>query len=241
MKEEILKQLEVFNDPNFIFKEEEHEYEMFGEKFTSVTRFIEQFHEKFDSDYWSKRKADKEGVEQQVILDRWQDINDHSNMIGTFTHNWIEDYFNKKYRELPTDPLLIDRINKFNLIYSKELHKLEPVKFEVKIFSKIWKIAGTIDALFLYKDKLYIIDYKTNKKFTTDKDVKFKKYLLKPFEKYYETHLNEYSIQLSLYSLILEQYEINVNGMYLVYIPANDNPSIHKCVNMREELLSILN
>jgi membrane-associated protease RseP (regulator of RpoE activity) len=39
----------------------------------------------------------------------------------------------------------INRINKFNVIYAKHLHKLEPLKFEVRVFSKKWKIAGMID------------------------------------------------------------------------------------------------
>ena len=49
MVETILEKLEVFNNPNFNFNEEEHVYTYNGEQYTSVTRFIEQFHEKFDS------------------------------------------------------------------------------------------------------------------------------------------------------------------------------------------------
>ncbi len=66
--------------------------------------------------------------------------------------------------------------------------------------------------LFLYRGKIYIIDYKTNKKFTTDKDLVYKEYLLHPFNKYYKTHLNEYSIQVSMYALILREWGIDVGG-----------------------------
>ena len=52
-----------------------------------------------------------------------------------------------------------------------------------------------IDALFLYRGKIYIIDYKTNKLFTTDDNIKYPEKLLYPFSHLNKTHLNEYSIQ----------------------------------------------
>jgi ATP-dependent exoDNAse (exonuclease V) beta subunit len=76
------------------------------------------------------------------------------------------------------------------------LHKLTPIKFEQRIFSKKYQIAGMIDSLFLYKDKLVMVDYKTNKKFTLSSD--YNKKLLRPFEEYDKCHLTEYSIQFKL-------------------------------------------
>ena len=233
MKDYVLEKLNCFKEEEgFEFDPIKHRYTLNGEQFISVTTFIQQFHKKFDQSYWSKRKADEAGVPQEWILNEWQKLNDYANEIGSETHEWIEDYFNKKWRELPTNPDIIKRINKFNVIYAEKLYKLEPLAQEVRVFSKKWKIAGMVDGLFIYGGRIYILDYKTNKKFTTDENIKYKEYLLPPFNNYYKTHLNEYSIQISLYALILKEWGIDIAGGYLVYIgPGDEKAVLHKCVD----------
>ena len=163
MIELLRKQLDCFNDVEFKFDPKQHKYTYLDETFISVTRFIQQFHKPFDQDYWSKKKADESGVPQEWVINEWKKINDYANEVGTDTHQWIEDYFNQIWKPLPTNQDVIHRINKFNKIYAKQLYKLDPLKFEVRVFSKKWKIAGMIDSLFLYRGKIYILDWKTNK------------------------------------------------------------------------------
>lgn len=242
MIENILQKLDCFNDPDFKFDPKYHKYTYHGEQFISVTKYIQQFHKPFESEYWSKKKAEQRGVDQEVILKEWKQLNDYANDVGTDTHQWIEDYFNKIWKPLPSNLDLIHRINKFNRVFAKHLHKLEPVKFEVRVFSKKWKIAGMIDALFLYKGRIFIIDYKTNKTFTTDENIKFKEKLLEPFDDYYKSHLSEYSIQISLYALILKEWGFDVAGGYLVHIgPDDDEAKMYKCLDMTGILESYLN
>jgi ATP-dependent exoDNAse (exonuclease V) beta subunit len=170
-------------------------------------------------------------------------LNDYANEVGTDTHQWIEDYFNKIWKPLPTNADVIHRINKFNKIYAKQLHKLEPLKFEVRVFSPKWKIAGMIDSLFIYRGKIYILDWKTNKDFTDDNHQKgtYEK-LLAPFQDHFKNHLNEYSIQLSLYSLILEEWGFQVGGAYIVHIgPGDEDAELYKVVDMRDNLKLFLN
>lgn len=238
MKSIILQQLECFNDPEFKFNPDYHRYTYHGSVFKSVTQFINQFYPPFDSEYWSKRKADERGVEQEQVLKEWKDLNDYANHIGTNTHNWIENYFNQIYQPLPDNLDIIDRINKFNRIYATHLCKLEPVKFEVRIFSKKWKLAGTIDSIFLYRGKIFILDWKTNKH-DFDNPKNFNK-MLAPFEEFWKNHINEYSIQISLYALILEEWGFNVGGGYMVHIGPNTDANIYKAVDMREKLRTYL-
>jgi len=233
--DEVKKKLEVFNDPQFTFNEEKHMYHYKGERYISATQFLEKFHKPFDQNYWSKRKADERGVEQQVVLDEWQELNDYANIVGSATHEWIENYFNRVYQELPTNLDIIDRINKFNKIYPTHLSKLEPIKMETRVFSKKYPIAGTIDSLFLYKGKIVIVDYKTNKKFTTDEDNRWNM-LLPPFDDHYENHHNEYSIQVSLYAYILKEWGFDVAGGYLLYIGPNDDAKFYKSHNFIDRL-----
>jgi ATP-dependent exoDNAse (exonuclease V) beta subunit len=237
MKSSILNDLECFNDPQFKFDPIKHRYTYFDDEFVSVTRFIQQFHKPFEQEYWSKRKAEEAGVPQDWIINEWKKINNYANEVGTDTHNWIEDYFNGLWKPLPTNLDVINRINKFNIIYAEQLHKLEPLKFEVRVFSKKWKIAGMIDSLFLYRGKIYILDWKTNKNFTTDDTLKYKEKLLTPFSEYFKSHLSEYSIQLSLYALILEEWGFEIGGAYLVHIGPGDEPAkLYKVIDMRENL-----
>jgi ATP-dependent exoDNAse (exonuclease V) beta subunit len=240
--EDVLNKLLVFDDPNFKFDPEEHKYTLDGEHFISVTQFISKFHKPFETDFWSKKKAEQAGVSQDEILKEWKALNDRANELGTATHNWIENYFNKIYQELPTDPDIIDRINKFNVAYAKWLHKMTPLKFEQRIFSRKWKIAGMMDALFYYNDCVFILDWKTNKKFTHDEHEQGKfETLISPFDNYYKNHLNEYSIQVSLYKLILREIGINIKACYLLHIGPNSEAQMYKAHDLSDLLENFLN
>lgn len=239
----ILTKLKCFEDNEFKFDPTYHKYTYKGSQFISVTTFIQQFHKPFETDKWSKIKAEQAGVPQESILSDWKKLNDYANDVGTQTHNWIEDYYNKKWNEIPSNLDVVHRINKFNKVYAKQLHKLEPIKFEVRVFSKKWKIAGMIDALFLYKGKIYILDYKTNKDFVDNEHPKGKyEKLLNPFDDFYKNHLNEYSIQISMYALILREWGFDVAGGYLVHIgPGDEDAKLIKCVDMTDILENHLN
>src|ERR1035437_1936116 len=200
MISEILKNLKCFEDPDFKFDLKWHKYFYKGEPYTPVTKVLNLFHKEFDQEYWSKKKAEEAGINQEEILMKWKNKNDNSIFVGNSTHQWIENYFNGKYQKIPNNLEIIERINKFNLIYAQHLYKLNFIGSEIKVFSKKWKIAGTIDSLFLLRDKIYIVDWKTNGDFTNDDHPKgrFEK-MLDPFSDYFKNHLNEYSIQISLY------------------------------------------
>ena len=238
MRDELLKKLKCFEDPEFKFDPGLHRYTYHGDVFQSVTQFIGQFHVPFDTEKWSRIKAEQAGVDQEEIKKEWKRLNDYANEIGTETHQWIEDYYNKIWREIPTNQDLLHRITKFNKIYSKQLHKLEPLAFEVRVFSKKWKKAGMIDSLFVKDGKIFILDWKTNKDFTSDSHPKGKyEKLLSPFDEYWKNHLNEYSIQLSMYAAILEEWGFEIGGAYLVHIgPGDEDAQIYKVNDVRENI-----
>ena len=235
MRDELLQKLKCFEDPEFTFDPGLHRYTYHGDVFQSVTQFIGQFHVPFDTEKWSKIKAEQAGVDQEEIKKEWKRLNDYANEIGTETHQWIEDYYNKIWREIPTNQDLLHRITKFNKIYSKQLHKLTPLAFEVRVFSKKWKKAGMIDSLFMKDGKIFILDWKTNKDFTSDSHPKGKyEKLLEPFDEYWKNHLNEYSIQLSMYAAILEEWGFEIGGAYLVHIgPGDEEAQIYKVNDVR--------
>ena len=55
---DISVELSVFN--NIKYFDEPHQYYIDGEEMNSVTRVIGLFKQKFDSDYWSEKKAKQE-------------------------------------------------------------------------------------------------------------------------------------------------------------------------------------
>ena len=237
MVDDLLLQFDCFKDQDFKFDPTWHKYTYKGKPMTSVTKFLKNFHKPFEEDYWSKTKAEEAGVPQEWILQEWKKKSDRANEIGTATHNYIENYFKKIYQALPTDLDVIDRINKFNKIFATHLYKLEPIKFELRIFSKKYPIAGTIDSIFLYNNKLFIIDYKTNGDFRHDEHPKGRyNKLLEPFEYLYQNHLNEYSIQVGLYSVILKEWGFDVRGGYLLHLGPDSEAVIYKCQDLSDKL-----
>jgi len=136
MVSSIVDRLKCFNDSNFKFDPKYHRYTYGGKQYTSVTTFLKNFHKPFEEDYWSKTKADEAGVPQEWILKEWKDKNVRANEVGHATHEWIENYFKSIPQQLPNDLDIIDRINKFNIIFGKQLYKLTPITFELRIFSK---------------------------------------------------------------------------------------------------------
>ena len=54
----LLEKFNCFEDDNFVFDPKKHKYFYNNVQYTSVTQFIQNFHEKFDQDFWSKKKSE---------------------------------------------------------------------------------------------------------------------------------------------------------------------------------------
>ena len=233
----VLEKLRVFDDPLFSFNEKYHRYAYDGTPLISVTKYISNFHLPFDKEAISKKTAASTGQTQEQVLEQWKTKNERSILVGHTVHNYIENYFKGIYQPLPADIGIISRINSFNIAWGKYLHKLQPIAFEKKIFHKDWGLAGTMDALFYYNDKVIILDYKSNEEFRDDTHPKgcYNK-LLPPFDTYFQNHMSEYSIQVSLYSLILKEVaDIDVEKCFLLHI-GNEGPKMYTAHDFRDKL-----
>ncbi len=246
IRKELTKKLSVFKDPNFVFEGESHTYHYSGVKYESVTSYIKKFKETFDKNYWSKRKAQEMGVDVSLVLNEWQTKANEANDLGTKVHKWIEDFWGGNPTDLTPedDPRLVKRVNKFLDLYEKKLKNLVPLTSELKIFSKKWRLAGPIDQPFLMWDEkqqkiIFLIgDWKTNKEFRSDDHPKGKyQRLLHPFTHLWANHLNEYSIQVSLYRLILEdEIGLETHGGFLCHIGPEGPAKIYPTKDLRDLL-----
>ena len=249
-----IDQLDFFRDPNFVFNEEAHTYHYMNpetgkpvQKFMSVTQFLSQFKKPFDSEMIAgvvakSRTRKGEPTTKAQVLQEWKDISDIALKLGTNVHKWIEDYYNGDNPEVPTAINESERVQKFLEIYEERLHKLTAVAQEFRVFSRRWGLAGTMDILFWLDPFFYVGDWKTNKKFTTDNDPEGRKQkMLAPFQDMWDNSLNAYSIQISLYRLILkEEAGFETEGGFLVWIGPNGKPKLFKIVDLRDRLYDFL-
>ncbi len=247
--EEVNLKLEKFNDPNFKFYEDSHMYTYSGKKLKSVTSILKDFKEVFDKKYWSEKKAHERGVDPSIILNEWDIKSKRSMDLGTKVHKFIEDFLLEKSPTLDkTDSECNERIYKFVDIYSKKIKYLFPIASEFRIFCRKWGLAGTIDQIFLFVDlstmtyKIIVFDWKTNGEFKDDShhSGRFRK-LYYPFENLYSNNLNEYSIQLSAYRLILlEEFGIETEAGFICHLGPIGPAKIYKCLDLCDPLRKYL-
>ena len=87
------------------------------------------------------------------------------------------------------------------------------------------QLCGTFDMLYYYdgggnpeKAGFIIFDYKTNRSLENQTNLRFGKYLCEPFDDLVEQDLSLYTIQLSLYALMLEDIGLKVIDRKLIWL-----------------------
>lgn len=243
----MIEKLEYFKDPNFIFDPEAHSYTYVNELkkkpiqiFESVSGFIDQFKPPFPADV-HKYVARSRGVDPSVILNEWKIAGDDGKRIGSIVHDWIEDFYKGKDPALPDDKGAILRIEQFKKIYAEKLFKFKSIRQELRMFSRKWGIAGTLDNLLELNGRYYVGDYKTNKDFKDEDHPKGKnRKLLHPFENLWQNDITGYSLQVSTYRLMLEEVGFKTHGAFLISI-GPDSAKIYKALDLTQELRFHLN
>lgn len=205
-----------------------HTYQIDGKLVNySVTKLLSKYKKPFDSFKYSLIVANREGIDQQSVLDKWAFGCDYANHKGTEFHLYVENFLERR-------KMIIDRKAIQNFFqnnpdfyytdsisnYYKEFAKLVSnflefyewykndhilVKSEFVIGDSKSRVAGTLDNLSYNKKtkELVIFDYKTNKEIETKS--KYKEKLLGHLSHLDNCELNVYALQLWLYKLILER------------------------------------
>lgn len=217
-----------------VFDEESHTYTINGNKLKSVSNFIKDYVEPFDSYAIAPFIAKKRSITVEEVLQEWKDISDKACEIGTITHlfgeNFVED------RTLQPNSKLEEAIVKF---WTDLPEHYIPVCLELKMFDVKKSLAGTADIL-LYNtktDKYVIADYKTN----TDlfKNYKEKK-LLYPFNNLLDSPFGKYTIQLSTYQLLVQQIEgVEVEDRWLLWLKPDGTYQKYNTQDITETISSL--
>jgi len=195
------------------FNEEKHTYtNELGELYISVTTLIGKFKEPFDFKAIFARNPNKYLGKEEYYLNLWKEGNDLSKTVGTSYHKRIEKY-------------LLEGINEELPVHIQEFldNRVKKVDFKCEqlYYSNLYKVAGTCDLRINNKDgTISLVDWKTNLKLYKKSYGNFKG-VLSHLE---ASKVNEYTIQLSIYALLVELSEnIKIKTLHIVWFDRENN------------------
>lgn len=210
------------SDPYITLNKEAHIYTLTTEpelEFTSVTDFVSRFFEKFDA----KKIANNlvathpkyRDQSAESLIAEWKDRASH----GIKIHEEIENCIRSEIQ--PTEQKAIIGFRWLQRYLMKFDFELFP---EVIVYSKELRLAGTIDLL--AKDNstglYHILDWKTSKSIETS-SYNGKLGIKPATENLLDCNFTHYSLQLSLYRYLLEEfYSMKIDDQLIVHIQEDE-------------------
>ena len=254
--EEVKQKLKVFDKYKFF---ENGHYYTYKDKQVgiSVTKYISQFENEFDSDTLSQKVADKNGISQFEVLNEWKRKGEYSCLKGTAIHEWLQD--NYASREYKFDLSQLEEYPEYYKIEDIEHLKQMAIDFindyknryiligdEILCGIPDFDIASAIDLLFydMVNNEVVLADIKTNTDLKGWKSTpSYVKKMLQPLEDIKDITFEHYKIQLSIYRYFLEEYaHIPISdNMFIVYLSEKEkNYNIIQIPYLKNEVEKIL-
>ena len=254
--EEVKQKLKVFDKYKFF---ENGHYYTYKDKQVgiSVTKYISQFENEFDSDTLSQKVADKDGISQFEVLNEWKRKGEYSCLKGTAIHEWLQDnYANREYKfdlsqleEYPEYYKIedIEHLKQMAIAFIND-YKNRYILIGDEILCGIpdFDIASAIDLLFYdtVNNEVVLADIKTNTDLKGWKSTpSYVKKMLQPLEDIKDITFEHYKIQLSIYRYFLEEYaHIPISdNMFIVYLSEKEkNYNIIQIPYLKNEVEKIL-
>lgn len=211
-------------DKDITLDEATHKYSLMSDPtviFTSCTTFIKYFFKAFDSIGIANNLVANHpkylGMSPQELIEVW----DKKAENGTNVHNEIDNYIrNNETPKLDKSILGINWLSSY-------LNNNHEIYSEIIVFAKELELAGTVDLLVYDKatDSYEIFDWKTSKKIDK-RSFGNKIGTTKATSKLMDCNYIHYSLQLSLYRYILEEYyNLSISKITILHI--NDTDVIH--------------
>ena len=228
LKEAIRVKFEKLN-----FQEEAHTYNVSDISLQSVSHFIKDYASEFNAIGAACGVAKKTGKTVGEVLQEWEDMKNQACDLGTATHLFGE-YFVGTGDASPSNGYE-EALVKF---WCDLPNYLVPVTLELKMFCMKKGIAGTADIILYNKNtkKFIIADYKTNKDLF--KNFRGKK-LKAPFEDLYDSPFGKYTIQLSMYQLLFELTEFEVEDRFIIWLKPDATYELFHTPDIREKIEKI--
>lgn len=207
-----------------LFSESQHRYYYKEEPdtiLTSVSTLIGKYHEPFDEEKHSKRIAEREGVSQEEIKERWRIKREKSQIKGTLYHK-------KKEEELLSQSNVVKHPEHEGLKQALDITELKPGIYpELILYHPYYNIVGTADKVIINENKSFeLSDYKTSEKinfesfkiFNKDAHRKESKKMYPPVQHLDDANGIHYTLQLSCYAFILEEAGYECNSLIINHI-----------------------
>jgi ATP-dependent exoDNAse (exonuclease V) beta subunit len=245
-----------FSDVFFIEKNHTYRFGKTPAKL-SVSGLIKKYEKPFDSDKIAPFVAKRDGLSVEQVLNKWDFLKEYACHRGSEFHKFVENFLYRKQISIDNDAIKCFYESKKHLGYQNNIEDYyEEIKKLIKNFIEFYKwwkedhiliksefvigdretgICGTIDNLSLNTktNELVIFDYKTNKeiKKNNPRNETFIS-LLKHLE---NCEYVKYSLQLSLYSHILEKTtSFKIPTSYIVWV-GGDEYEVLQCLNLKKE------
>jgi ATP-dependent exoDNAse (exonuclease V) beta subunit len=224
------------------FEPESHTYILDGQELTSVGRTLDRLKPVFDRPGKAASTARRTGQTVEEVLAEWDAKRDASLALGTRVHEHIELVLTGAYE--PADPFLaLNTISPeeraFNRFWQEIGSRLRLERAEWIIGDAVLGIGGRPDAIFASPDtgQFHLFDWKTGKCESFNKWEN----LLAPFDDLSNCAVAIYSLQASLYRLILERNTDLVFGdSYLLHLQSSGEFRVIKVDDYRARLLDWL-
>lgn len=224
----------TFGSERVEFFQPTHKYFVGSEEVISTTSLLKLYDAPFPKYKIAQAVADKEGVELDVILNRWNNISQTACKGGSLVHETLEHFINTG-EILEGYELLID-----NLTRNEEFVLFSKTLTEQRFHFPEYKICGTFDlATFDNSGNFLIYDFKTGQPISNKP--KYNKKLRSPISNLYATNYNKYSLQLEVYKTVIESYGFNCLGAFLIHIDTDFNVTFHEQLDVTSECIKMLN
>lgn len=236
----------IFEDIRF--NEVEHRYFYHGRELTSVTKKLKELQKPFDRDSIAMKTAKKEGRTVADVLAGWDRKGEEARQLGIVVHSHIEQVIKGKVDPLQAgfDEFLalnqkIPQIEAFEEIWRQVgvITDIRTNHVEMVVGDDKLGLAGMVDTVLWSKKDgcFHIWDWKTGK---FDISNQWEN-LLPPFDDLEASKLNIYSLQVSLYSLIIERNtDMPMGTDYLVHL-MDGGYKIYQVIDYKDRLLAWLN
>ena len=227
-------------DQNIVLDKDAHEYNLLTQSdlaFTSVTTFVDQFFEGFDSEKIATNLVETNpryaGRTVESLIAEWAATGEHGTQVHDEIDNWIKNGI---------EPIETKAINGKKWLQNYKLKSDINVLSEVIVYSTELKIAGTVDILALDKTtgRYELIDWKTSKKIETV-SYGYKMGTSRTTDAVMDCNFNHYALQLSLYRYLLENYyDIDVHNQLIAHLQDDGARSL-VAPYMQDHIVAMLN
>jgi hypothetical protein len=237
-------QLDDFLDGDLYFRDNAHSYTWRGYPLTSATQFVEQFARPFDAKTHAETVSAREQVPVSTILDRWTEAGNNARTLGTTVHAFAEhnaDCITRRGYH-PAWEHTDDGLPYAGYCRSVQRFYDETPEFrygwtipEVKVCHPEHFLAGTVDLVCNYRGLRSILDFKTSRKISY---WGWGETMYWPFNKLRDANFWHYTLQLSLYAMILEdRHGYDAEFLGVVWLSPDGYFRVHRCPRLDTHLL----